>query len=86
MFPILSILYPIIYFDLRLTKESVSGDPKNFPFHYRLNQAAADVIYAVVLNEEEIVIKQIRNELVAVQKTFPLIPWRLQHITRLSLR
>ena len=62
-------LYPIIYFDLRNTKESVTGDPKKLEFHYRLNEAANAqdyTIYAVVLNEEEFVLKQIGNELVAV--------------------
>ena len=62
-------LYPIIYFDLRNTKESVTGDPKKLEFHYRLNEAANAqdyTIFAVVLNEEEFVLKQIGNELVAV--------------------
>ena len=62
-------LYPIIYFDLRNTKESVTGDPKKLEFHYRLNEAANSqdfTIFAVVLNEEEFVLKQIGNELVAV--------------------
>ena len=62
-------LYPIIYFDLRNTKESVTGDPKKLKFHYRLNEAAIAqdyTIFAVVLNEEEFALKQIRNELVAV--------------------
>ena len=62
-------LYPIIYFDLRNTKESVTGDPKKLEFHYRLNEAANAqyyTIYAVVLNEEEFVLNQIGNELVAV--------------------
>ena len=62
-------LYPIIYFDLRNTKESVTGDPKKLVFHYRLNEAANAqdyTIFDVVLNEEEFVLKQIGNELVAV--------------------
>jgi len=62
-------LYPIIYFDLRNTKESVTGDPKKLEFHYRLNEAANAqnyIIYALVLNEQEFVLKQIGNELVAV--------------------
>ena len=62
-------LYPIIYFDLRNTKESVTGDPKKLEFHYRLNEAANaqdHTIFAVVLNEEEFVLKRIGNELVAV--------------------
>ena len=62
-------LYPIIYFDLRNTEESVTGDPKKLEFHYRLNEAANAqdyIIFALVLNEEEFVLKQIGNELVAV--------------------
>jgi len=62
-------LYPIIYFDLRNAKESVTGDPKKLEFHYKLNDAtnAQDyMIFAAVLNEEEFVLKQIGNELVAV--------------------
>ena len=62
-------LYPIIYFDLRNTKESVTGDPKKLEFHYSLNEAANAqdyIIYALVLNEEEFLLKQIGNELVAV--------------------
>ena len=58
-------LYPIIYFDLRNTKESVTGDPKKLELHYRLNEAANAqdyTIFAVVLNEEEFVLKQIGNE------------------------
>ena len=62
-------LYPIIYFDLRNTKESETGDRKKLEFHYRLNEAANAqdyTIFAVVLNEEESVLKQIGNELLAV--------------------
>ena len=61
--------YPIIYFDLRNTKESVTGDSKKLEFHYRLNEAANAqdyMIFALVLNEKEFVLKQIGNELVAV--------------------
>ena len=62
-------LYPIIYFDLRNTKESVTGDSKKLDFHYRLTEAANAqdyTIFVVVLNEEEFVLEQIGNELVAV--------------------
>ena len=62
-------LYPIIYFDLRNTKESVTGDSKKLEFHYRLNEAANAqdyIIFALILNENEFVLKQIGNELVAV--------------------
>ena len=61
-------LYPIIYFDLRNTKESVTGDSKKLEFHYRLNEAANAqdyMIFALVLNEKEFVLKQIGNELIA---------------------
>ena len=43
------------------------GDPKNLTLHYQLNEvsnAQKYIIYAAVLNEEEIVIKQVGNELV----------------------
>ena len=62
-------LYPIIYFDLRNTKESATGDPKQLLFHYRLNEAANAQdydIFASVLNEKEFELKQISNELVVV--------------------
>ena len=62
-------LYPIIYFDLRNTKESVTGDSKKLEFHYRLNEAANAqdyMIYALMLYEKEFVLKQIGNELVVV--------------------
>ena len=64
-------LYPIVYFDLRNTKESITGDSKKLEFHYRLNEAANTQnysIFAFVLNEKEFVLKQIGNELVVVQK------------------
>ena len=62
-------LYPIIYFDLRNAEEKMTGDPKKLEFHDRLNEAANAqdyTIFAAVLNEEEIVLKQLGNELVAV--------------------
>jgi len=62
-------LYPIIYFDLRNTTEFVTDDPKELEFHYKLNEVANAqdyTIFAAVLNEEEFVLKQIGNELVAV--------------------
>ena len=55
-------LYPFIYFDLRNTKESVTGDSKKLEFQ----KAQNSIIFALVLNEEEFVLKQIGNELVAV--------------------
>ena len=59
-------MYSVIYFDLRATKESVTGDLKKLILHYGQNEAAnADyTIFAAVLNEEELVIKQIGSELV----------------------
>jgi len=62
-------IYPIIYFDLRSVKEGVTGDPKSLTFHYHLNEAANAhnyTIYAAVLNEEEVVVKQIGNEFIVV--------------------
>ena len=61
-------LFPVIYFDLRNHKESVTDDPKQLLFHYRLNVQATDnyMIYAVVLYEERIVIDKIGNELIVV--------------------
>ena len=61
-------LFPVLYFDLRNFKESISDDPKQILFHYRLNVQATDnyMIYAVVLYEETIVIDKIGNELVVV--------------------
>ena len=61
-------LFPVLYFDLRNFKESISDDPKQLLFHYRLNVQATDnyMIYAVVLYEETIIIDNIGNELVVV--------------------
>jgi len=53
-------LYPIIYFDLRNTKENVTDDAKKLEFHYKLTRAATAqdyTIFALVLNE-----KRIRSE------------------------
>jgi len=64
-----SSLYPVLYFDLRSVKEGVTGDPKSLTLEYRLNEAANAqdyTIYAAVLNEEEVAVKQIGNELVVV--------------------
>jgi len=62
-------LYPIIYFDLRNAKESLTGDPQILYFHYKLNEPANAQdykIFSAVLNEQEFVLKQISNELVVV--------------------
>ena len=47
----------------------MTDDPKKLKFHYRLNEAANVqdyTIFAAVLNEEEIVLKQLGDELVVV--------------------
>jgi len=62
-------LYPFLYFDLRSFKESVTGDPKSLTLRFRLNEAANAhdyTIFAAVLSREEVVVKQINNELVVV--------------------
>ena len=62
-------LYPIIYFDLRNIKETLTGDSQTLYFHYRLNEAANAQdykIFAAALTEEEIVLKPLGNELVVV--------------------
>lgn len=61
-------LFPIIYFDLRENKTNVTNDPKQLVFHYRLSETA-DVnykVYAIILNEEEIVIDNVGGEIVVV--------------------
>ena len=53
-------LYPIIYFDLRNVKETLTGDPQILYFHYRLNEAANAQdykVFASALTEEEFVLK-----------------------------
>ena len=60
-------LYPIIYFDLRNSKDLATNDPQQLEFHYKLNEAANAqdyTIFVAVLNEEEFLLKQIGNELV----------------------
>ena len=62
-------LYPVIFFDLRNSKEGLTDDPKKLEFHYRLNEAADAqdyIIFAAILNEQEFAVKQIGNELVVV--------------------
>ena len=62
-------LYPLIYFDLRADKSNLTNDPQQLVFHYRLNEAANAqdyTIYAIVLNEEEIVIDKVGGEIVVV--------------------
>ena len=63
-----STLYPVVYFDLRAAKESMTGDEKKLILHYCLDKAATQdySMFAAVLNEEESVIRQIENELVIV--------------------
>ena len=62
-------LYPIVYFDLRENKDNMTNDPKQMVFHYRLNEAANAqdyTIYAGILYESELVLRQVGNELVMV--------------------
>ena len=61
-------LYPLIYFDLRADKTNLTNDPQQLVFHYRLSQAAgADyTIYAIVLNEEEMIVDKVGGEIVVV--------------------
>ena len=59
-------LHPVVYFDLRNSKEGLTDDPKKLEFHYRLNEAANThdyIMFAAVLSEQEFVLKQIGNEL-----------------------
>ena len=62
-------LYRIIYFDLRENKDNMTNDPKQMVFHYRLNEAVNEqdyTIYAGILYESELVLRQVGNELVMV--------------------
>ena len=62
-------LYPIVYFDLRENKDNKTNDPKQMVFHYKLNEAANAqdyTIYAGILYESELVLRQVGNELVMV--------------------
>ena len=62
-------LYPIVYFDLRENKDNITNDPKQMVFHYRLNEAANEqdyIIYAGILYESELVLRQVGNELLMV--------------------
>ena len=64
-----STLYLLIYFDLRPDKSNLTNDPQQLVFHYRLNEAANAqpyTIYAVVLNEEEIMVDKVGGEIVDV--------------------
>ena len=63
-------LYPIIYFDLRDAKQTMTGDPQTLNFEYTLNEAANAYdykIFAAVLTEEEFILKPLGNELVLVK-------------------
>ena len=61
-------LYPLIYFDLRADKTNLTNDPQQLIFHYRLSREAGAnyTIYAIVLNEEEIVVDKVGGEIVVV--------------------
>ena len=63
-----SSLYPLIYFDLQADKTNLTNDPQQLVFHYRLSAVAADnyTIYAIVLNEEEIIVDKVGGEIVVV--------------------
>ena len=63
-----STLYPLMYFDLQADKTNLTNDPQQLIFHYRLRAAAAAnyTIYAIVLNEEEIIIDKVGGEIVVV--------------------
>ena len=63
-----STLYPLIYFDLQADKTNLTNDPQQLIFHYRLSLAAgADyTIYAIVLNEEEMIVDKVGGEIVVV--------------------
>ena len=53
----------------QINQINLTGDPKSLTLHYWLNEAANAhdyTIYTVVLNEEEVVVKQVGNELVIV--------------------
>ena len=59
----------IYYFDLRADKSNLTNDPQQLIFHYRLNEAANAhdyAIYAIVLNEEEIVVDKVGGGIVVV--------------------
>ena len=62
-------LYPIVYFDLCENKDNKTNDPKPMVFHYRLDEAANAqdyTIYAGILYESELVLRQVGNELVMI--------------------
>ena len=61
-------IYPLIYFDLRADKTNLTNDPQQIIFHYRLSAAApADyTIYAIVINEKEIILDKVGGEIVVV--------------------
>lgn len=59
-------LFPFVYFDLRNFKDSITDDPKQLLFHYRLNIQAGNDYMVIVLYEEEVVINKIGNDLVIV--------------------
>ena len=63
-----STLYPLIYFDLRADKTNLTNDPQQLIFHYRLSLAAGAnyTVYAVVMNEEEMIVDKVGGEIVVV--------------------
>ena len=61
-------LYPLIYFDLRADKSNLTNDPQQLIFHYRLAAAAAEdyTMYALIMNEEEVILDKVGGEIVVV--------------------
>ena len=61
-------LYGLIYFDLTYINETDSMENAALTLHYRLNipPAAAYRIYALVLNEEEVILDTIGNDIVII--------------------
>ena len=61
-------LYPLIYFDLRADKTNLTNDSQKLILHYRLSLAAGVdyTIYAMILNENEIILDKVGGEIVVV--------------------
>ena len=63
-------LFPLIFFDLSYQEESITRDPKQLIFRYKLSANSADnsafSVHAIVLYEETVVIDKVGNELLIV--------------------
>ena len=59
-------LFPIIYFNLSYQEDKVTRDPKQLIFRYKLNaNSTADFhVHAILLYDEEVVINEIKNDLI----------------------